>query len=253
MKVILCGALGKMGAEVLKQIEAADDFDLAAGVDPSADGTDARIQKSLGGCKCGADVIIDFSHHSATRELTDFAARKKLPLVVATTGQTEEELEMIVAASKFIPVFLSANMSVGVAILADFARCAAALMPDADIEIIEKHHSEKLDAPSGTALMIAKEIKKSRRDAEFNLGRSGHGKREKNEIGIHAVRLGGVIGEHEVILDNGVEAITLSHSAHSRSLFAKGALTAARFVTEQPAGLYDMYSMIEKSRGGAEK
>lgn len=250
MKVILCGALGKMGAEVIKQIDAEDGFDLAAGIDVNADKTDPKMQKSLGGCKCDADVIIDFSHHSATRELCDYAARKRLPLVIATTGQTAEELQMIVEAAKFVPVFLSANMSVGVAILADFARRAAALMPDADIEIVEKHHNEKLDAPSGTALMIAKEIKKSRRDAEFNLGRSGRGKREKNEIGIHAVRLGGVIGEHEIILDNGVEAITLSHSAHSRSLFAKGALTAAKFIAEQPAGLYDMYSMIEKSKAG---
>lgn len=249
MNVILCGALGKMGAEVIKQIEATDGFSLAVGVDPNADGRDPRVVCSLADCKCDADVIIDFSHHSATKTLTEYAVERKLPLVVATTGQTAEELSMIREAAKFIPVFLSANMSVGVAILADFARRAAALMPDADIEIVEKHHSEKLDAPSGTALMIADQIKKSRGDAEYNLGRSGHGKREKNEIGIHALRLGNVIGEHEVILDNGSEAITLSHSAHSRALFARGALTAAGFVAAQPAGLYDMYSMIEKTKG----
>ena len=249
MKVILCGALGKMGAEVIKRIEATEGFSLAKGVDPNAEGSDPRVVCSLADCKCDADVIIDFSHHSATKTLTEYAVERNLPLVVATTGQTAEELSMIREAAKFIPVFLSANMSVGVAILADFARRAAALMPDADIEIVEKHHSEKLDAPSGPALMIADQIKKSRSDAEYNLGRSGHGKREKNEIGIHALRLGSVIGEHEVILDNGSEAITLSHSAHSRALFARGALTAARFVAAQPAGLYDMYSMIEKNKG----
>ena len=247
MNVILCGALGKMGAEVRKVIESSGDFALAMGVDPSADGSDAKIVTSLSGCKCDADVIIDFSHHAATKALTEYAVERKLPLVVATTGQTEEEKKMIREAAKFIPVFLSANMSVGVAILADFARRAAALMPDAEIEIVETHHDQKLDAPSGTALMIADQIKKSRPDAEYNVGRSGHGKREKNEIGIHSIRIGNVVGEHEVIIDSGSESITLSHSAHSRALFARGALVAAKFIAGQPAGLYDMYSMIEKS------
>lgn len=246
MNVILCGACGKMGAEVRKVIESSGDFALAMGVDPSADGSDARIVNSLSGCKCDADVIVDFSHHAATKALTEYAVERKLPLVIATTGQTEEELAMIREAAKFVPVFLSANMSVGVAILADFARRAAALMPDADIEIVETHHNQKLDAPSGTALMIAAEIKKSRPAAKYNVGRSGHGKREKDEIGISSIRIGNVIGEHEVVLDNGSEAITLSHSAHSRALFARGALVAAKFIVKQPAGLYDMYSMIEK-------
>ena len=166
MNVILCGALGKMGAEVIKQTGSSEDFSLAMGVDVSADGTDPKITKSLSGCKCDADVIIDFSHHAATKELTEYAVERKLPLVIATTGQTEEELGLIRKASKFVPVFLSASMSVGVAILADFARRAAALMPDAEIEIVETHHDQKLDAPSGTALLIADQIKKSRPYAE---------------------------------------------------------------------------------------
>jgi 4-hydroxy-tetrahydrodipicolinate reductase len=153
---------------------------------------------------------------------------------------------MIERAAEKIAIFRSANMSIGVAILADFAKRAAALMPDADIEIVEKHHNQKLDAPSGTALMLANEIKESKTDATFVCGRYGHQKRTEKEIGIHALRMGGVIGEHEVILATPTETITLKHEAHTRALFADGALVAAAYLVGKPAGIYNMKDIIKK-------
>ena len=153
---------------------------------------------------------------------------------------------MIDEAAKSVAIFRSANMSIGVAILADFAKRAAALMPDADIEIVEKHHNQKLDAPSGTALMLANEIKEAKTDAVFVCGRYGHQKRTEKEIGIHALRMGGVIGEHEVILSTPTETITLGHEAHTRALFADGALVAAAFLVGKPAGIYTMKDIIKK-------
>ena len=147
--------------------------------------------------------------------------------------------------SKTAPVFFSFNMSLGINLLIDLCRSAyTALGGDCDIEITEKHHRNKLDAPSGTALMLANEIKEAKTDAVFVCGRYGHQKRTEKEIGIHALRMGGVIGEHEVILATPTETITLKHEAHSRSLFAEGAIAAADFIKDKSAGLYDMYSMI---------
>lgn len=247
MKVILNGALGKMGAEIWKRLEAGSHgMTPVAGVDPNADGSDPRIVRSLSEYTGEADVIIDFSHHSCTEDLMNYAVSHGLPCMLATTGQVQAELDMIDEAAKKIPIFRSANMSLGVAILADFARRAAALMPDANIEIVEKHHNQKLDAPSGTALMLANEIKRSKEDACFVCGRYGHGKRTDQEIGIHALRLGGVIGEHEVILATTEETISLKHEAHSRALFAEGALVAAEFLVGKPAGLYDMHAIVDR-------
>ena len=153
---------------------------------------------------------------------------------------------MIDEAAKSVAIFRSANMSIGIAVLADFAKRAAALMPEADIEIIEKHHNQKLDAPSGTALMLANEIKEAKTDAVFVCGRYGHQKRTEKEIGIHALRMGGVIGEHEVILATPTETITLKHEAHTRALFADGALVAAGFLVGKPAGIYTMKDIVKK-------
>ena len=248
MKVLLNGALGKMGAQIWTLLEnGKNGAEIACGVDISADGTDARIVRNLSDFDGKADVIIDFSHHACTAQLMDYAVKTGTPCVVATTGHTEEELTMIEKAAQRVAIFRSANMSIGVAVLADFARRAAALMPDADIEIIEKHHNQKLDAPSGTALMLANEIRQSRTDATFVCGRYGHQKRTEKEIGIHAVRLGGVIGEHEVILATPTETITLKHEAHTRALFADGALVAAEYLVGKPAGIYTMKEMIGKN------
>ena len=156
MKVLMNGALGKMGAQIWTLLESGKNgAEIACGVDINADGSDPRIVKSLSEFDGKADVIIDFSHHACTEELMEYAVRTGTPCVVATTGHTVEELAMIDKAAQSVAIFRSANMSIGVAVLADFAKRAAALMPDADIEIVEKHHNQKLDAPSGTALMLA--------------------------------------------------------------------------------------------------
>jgi 4-hydroxy-tetrahydrodipicolinate reductase len=175
----------------------------------------------------------------------DYCTKRGLPVVVATTGQTEEELALIDGAAKTVPVFLSANMSLGVALLADLAKKAAAVFPDADIEIIEKHHNQKLDVPSGTALLLARRIKEARPAAEFVIGRHENGKRTKAEIGIHSLRLGNEVGVHEIIIATGSETITLKHEAENRSLFAQGALAAAAFIAGKAPGMYDMRSIIE--------
>ena len=154
-------------------------------------------------------------------------------------------MEIMSQTSKEIPVFHSANMSLGIAVLANLAKKAAQMFPDADIEIIEKHHNRKLDAPSGTALLLARELKEVRTDAEFMLGRSGNAKREKNEIGISAVRAGNIVGDHEIIICTDSQTLTLKHEAHDRALFAEGAISAARYlVNQEKSGMYDMKNMM---------
>ena len=213
---------------------------LAAGVDPSADADDEIMFGALDEFEGDADVILDFSHHTCTEALTEYAVSRGLPCVIATTGQTEEERAMIEAAAKKIPVFLSANMSLGIAVIARFARMAASIMPDAEVEIVETHHDRKIDSPSGTALILANAVCESLPDAELVFGRHGNKKRDRREIGIHSLRLGGVVGEHEVIISSGNEIITLKHTAESRALFAEGALAAAEFIIGKPAGIYNM-------------
>jgi len=256
MNIVLSGAGGHMGAEVTKLIDAGcRGINLLAGVDPCWTGA-AGLGKPLsvvldfGKLKEKADLreigcIVDFSHHSATKSLTEFAVQENIPLVIATTGQTDEEKAMITEASKKIPVFFAANYSLGIALLIELAKKTAAAMPDAEIEIIEKHHDRKLDAPSGTALAIANAIKEVRPNAEFNLGRSGSGKRTPEEIGIHAIRMGNIVGEHEVMIGTQNQTITLKHEAHSRALFAEGALAAAQFIVGKPAGLYGMKDLVK--------
>jgi len=231
-----------MGKEVEKVIGASDHHELVARVDRFAEGCIPDLNEFTD----IADVIIDFSNHLATAPLMDYAVKRGIPTVVCTTGQTEGELHIIEEASKKIAIFHSANMSVGVALLAELAVKTAAVMKDADIEIVETHHNRKLDAPSGTALMIANAIKNVREDASFVPGRSGSGKREQNEIGIHAVRRGNIVGIHEVLVSTDNQTITLKHEAHSRALFADGAITAAEFICGKPAGMYDMQSIIHK-------
>ena len=241
-RLILFGAAGRMGKEVEAAANKADDLEIGARVDASgADGCLALLEEVT----APADVIVDFSHHAATKTLTDYAVSKKIPLLVATTGQTDAELDMIRAAAKTVPVFFAANYSLGIAALIRAAKAIAALYPDADIEIIEKHHNRKLDAPSGTALSIARAISSVREgETAFCFGRGGQMKRQKNEIGIHAVRLGNIVGEHEVLIGTDNETITLKHEAHSRALFADGALAAARFLTAQKPGLYSMTDLV---------
>ena len=244
MNIILHGANGRMGKEVRAAIEKDGTLGVIAAIDKSYELMNAVQMTNFPVYDIGADVIIDFSHHSAIYEVAEYAEKFNTPVVLCTTGQTEEELAEIQALAKNVPVFFSANMSMGVALLCELAKKSAEVLPDAEIEIIEKHHSAKLDAPSGTALMLANAIKSVRDKLKFVLGRNGRQARDKNEIGIHAVRAGSIVGEHEVILATKNEIITVSHSAMSRCVFADGAIAAAKWIKGKPAGMYTMQDMI---------
>ncbi len=246
MKVLINGIGGRMGTELARMcLERSEKLELVCGVDPVGGFDGVPCYSSFDDVVCDFDIVIDFSHHSVTASLLSFCIKNQKPVVIATTGQTEDEQQMIRDAAKKIPVFHSANMSLGVALLCELAKTAAKTMPDADIEIIEKHHNRKLDAPSGTALLIADTISKVREKAYYVFGRGGQKKREKNEIGIHAIRMGNIVGEHEVIIGTDSQTITLKHEAHTRALFAEGAISAAFFMNGKGAGLYNMQNIVE--------
>ncbi len=245
MDIIINGANGRMGRILAEQIGASGAHRVAARVDRNA-GPDSGVLTSLDCFQGRADALIDFSHHAAAASILAFCGARRLPAVIATTGQTEEELALIRRAAERIPVFLSANMSIGVALLADLARRAASVFPDADIEIIERHHNQKLDVPSGTALLLARRIREARPEAEFLVGRHENGRRTAKEIGIHSLRYGSEVGTHEIIISTGSETITLKHEAENRALFAQGALAAAAFLQGKAPGLYDMRGIVEQ-------
>ena len=252
MKILLNGILGHMGREVKKLCdEGYRGVSGVLGVDPMAkEGDCAATSFDKVESPADYDCIVDFSHHCATVGMLEFAKKHKLGVVVATTGHTPEEIEAIKDAAKYIPVFYSGNMSLGIALLIELAKITALAMPEAEIEIIESHHNRKLDSPSGTALMLANAICEVKPSSYAKLGRSGQGKRTPEEIGIHSVRMGNVVGIHEVIVGTKNQTITLKHEAHDRALFAEGGLCAAAFLKDRAAGLYDMSSLIdEQSRG----
>ncbi len=188
-----------------------------------------------------ADVAIDFSSPSFTEELIRFALERKLPLVVATTGQSEYELGLIKKASEDIPIFLSPNLSLGLAQTIKAAKNIISAFPDADVEIVERHHAQKADSPSGTALFIAKKL--SRRAVYGRVG-----KKKRGEIGISSVRCGNIVGAHEIIAAFGDEVITLRHEAQSRRVFALGALAAAEKIVNERNGLFDVFSLIDEDK-----
>ena len=244
MKIILTGYTGHMGREVRICAEAAENCEITAGVDPMIPFSEGICVKTFPECTAEADVIIDFSHHSMTNDLLDFAEKRNLPVVLATTGQTEAEKARIRTAGERIPLFLAANYSLGIAVLSDLVRRAAALYPDGEIEIVEQHHDRKLDAPSGTALSLFSVVREVRPEATACCGRSGQGKRTKDEVGIHAIRMGNIVGVHEVMIGTQNERITLKHEAFSRGVFAEGSLKAAAFLIGKPAGIYDMKDLL---------
>ncbi len=245
MKIILCGASGRMGLVVAETVASGfGGATVAAAVDISLPKLDCPCYTSLADVREEADVLVDFSHHSATDDILAFATSRHMPLVIATTGQTDEEKESIKKASTEIPIFFSGNMSIGIALLIALAKQAASVFPDADIEIVETHHHNKLDVPSGTALMLAEGVREARDGGTLLIGRHENGKRPAGEIGIHSLRLGNVIGEHEIRIDTGSQTLTLAHKAHSRALFAEGALSAAVFLTEQKNGLFNVNDLL---------
>lgn len=243
MKVIVNGAGGRLGKEV---ITASLDlgYEVIA-VDMTGVSSVTPTYRALADYTGEADVVIDFSSHLATKELLAYVTERKLPLVLATTGQTEEEKAEVYEAAKVVPVFFSANMSYGVALLVSLVKKAASLLAEDDAEIVEFHHNRKVDAPSGTALMLADAVKSARGAGEIVTGRSGMKKREQGDIGVSAVRLGNVVGRHEVYFSDGMETITLTHEAHDRALFAKGAVRAAEYLVGKAAGLYTMQDLVE--------
>lgn len=250
MNILLNGYSGYMGREVTALCDKGyRSANLLIGVDAFAKGGEAhRVVKSFDDVDCPhkVDCIVDFSHHSLIGNIMDFAVEYGIPTVIATTGHTDEEIKTITAAAEKIPVFHSGNMSLGIALLIELAKKTAQAMPEANIEIVETHHNRKIDAPSGTALMIANALCEVKSDANVNLGRQGHGKREENEIGIHSIRVGNIVGIHEVIVGTDSQTITLKHEAHSRALFAEGALCAAEFIIDKAPGLYDMKSIASQ-------
>ena len=243
MKVILNGACGRMGQvfhRVFKQKY--PDADLIP-VDPMAKNEEAYT--ALADYDGPADCIVDFSHHSLTPALTAYAAARKLPLVIATTGQTPEELAAIREAAGTVPVLLASNFSLGVVVLTSLARQAAKAFPEADVEIVETHHNRKLDVPSGTALTLGRAIQSVRPGSRLVIGRHENGKREPDEIDVHSLRMGNIVGVHEIHICTDTQTLTLRHEAHDRALFAEGALTAAQWILTKAPGLYDMEQVLE--------
>lgn len=246
--IILCGANGKMGNVIKDIVSKRDDCRIAAGIDLNTVSDSFPIYSSFDEIKEDADVIIDFSNPALLNDLLDFAAKKSMPVVIATTGYDESQKKQIEEASRKTSVFFTYNMSLGINLLANLAKKAVQVLGDGfDIEIIEKHHNQKIDAPSGTALMLADAIcEELNKPMKYEYDRhSKREKRTKNEIGMHAVRGGTIVGEHEIMFAGRDEIITLSHSARSKEVFAVGAVNAALFLKDKPAGMYSMKEMIE--------
>lgn len=195
-----------------------------------------------------ADIVIDFSHHDAVEDMLHYALAHRIAAVIGTTGHTPAQTEAIAAAAREIPVFYSGNMSLGIAVLCRLAKEAAAYFPDADIEIVETHHNRKADAPSGTAHMLFRAIREVRPQAAEHCGRTGEGRRTHDEIGVSSLRMGGIVGIHEVHICTGNQCLTLRHEAYSRRMLAEGAVDAAHFTVNRQAGLYDMNSLLERGQ-----
>ena len=238
MRAVVCGANGAMG-RLIREILGSDVVGCV-----SIDGENGvpKTFEELGAVD--ADVVIDFSHHSAAPDVLRYAEAIGAAAVIGTTGHTPEEKALINDAAKRIPVFFSGNMSLGIAVLCRLAREAAKFFPEADIEIVETHHHRKVDAPSGTALMLFNAIKEVRPEATPNCGRAGEGKRTREEIGISSLRLGSVVGIHEVHIHTGTQCLTLKHEAVTRAMLADGAVEAAKFMVGKEKGFYNMESML---------
>lgn len=227
---------------------------VTAGVDITEGNCDFPVYKSIFDVSEKADVIIDFSHHTLTEDILTYAQKNSIPAIICTTGHTEEEKEMMQRMEKYVPLFTSGNMSLGINLLCRLANQAAQILgEDYDVEIIEAHHHNKLDAPSGTAVMIAEEIQQALPyEAKRVTDRTPYRqKRDKHEIGMHSIRGGSIIGEHEVMFCGNGEVITIKHSAQSRDLFAQGAVKAAEYMVGKPNGRYTMKDVLKNA--GREK
>ena len=250
INVLLSGCCGKMGQVITRLSSQYDDIKIVAGFDIYDSGkNEYPVFKDIYSCNIRPDVIIDFSNPDALTTILGYAIDKKIPIVVATTGISEYQKSVLEQASLEIPVFFSANMSLGINLLIDLVKKASKILEaNFDIEIIEKHHNQKLDAPSGTALAIADAINSSlsnKHDYIYDR-HSDREKRDKNEIGIHSVRGGTIVGEHTVIFAGNDEIIEINHSATSRDIFGTGALRAAKFLYNKNIGFYSMNELISE-------
>ena len=249
--IILSGCNGKMGRVITRLASQDENAKIVAGIDIADFGeNDYPVFKNPMDCDVPADVIVDFSHPSVFENLMEFAKAKKIPVIMATTGLSDEQRAALSEYSKEIPVFFSANMSLGINLIIALAKKATAILEgNFDIEIIEKHHNQKIDAPSGTAIAIADAIAETLTNTpEYVYDRhSVRKKREKREIGIHSIRGGSIVGEHQVIYAGQDETIELKHQATSKEVFAVGAIKAAKFMNGKPAGFYTMDDLIGDS------
>lgn len=249
IKILMHGCNGKMGRMITEIAKQDQDVEIVAGVDKyTAVANVYPVFETISECDVDADAVIDFSNAGAVDELLDYCVEKKLPVVLCTTGLSEEQLANVKEVSEKIAVLKSANMSMGINLLLKLLKDAAKVLAPAgyDMELVEKHHNQKLDAPSGTALALADSINGALgNEYEYVYDRSQvRKKRDAKEIGISAVRAGTIVGEHEVIFAGTDEVIEFKHTAYSRSVFAKGAVEAAKFLAEQKSGMYDMGDVI---------
>lgn len=246
LRVIISGYSGTMGKVLTRCVNEDRELQIVCGVSKDNLEVPFKTYNKMSDIEESADIIIDFSHHSAINDVLAYATKTKTPLVISTTGFNEEELSNIKEASAITPIFHSSNMSLGVNVLVKLVKEAAKALNGFDIEIIEKHHNKKLDAPSGTAVMIADGIKEVLPESEYIYGRHGRSdKRSSNEVGIHAIRGGTIVGEHTTIFAEHDEVVEIKHTAQSKDIFAKGAIAAAKFLANKEAGYYNMNNMLD--------
>lgn len=246
--ILIQGIQGRMGRVLCDLIAQRNDCQVVGGIDRISENGPVPVVSNFDELSAKADVLIDFSSPEATRNAIAYCERTKTPFVVCTTGLTQADSDALLRLSQIVPVFKSANMSLGINLLAELAQRAAKLLGlDYDIEIIEKHHHNKIDAPSGTALMLADAIRDAS-DEDYHYVYDRHDvrqARDPHEIGLHAVRGGSIVGEHDILFCGPDEVITLSHSAASRRVFANGAINAAMFLAAQKPGMYSMKQLLE--------
>lgn len=245
VRIALCGCFGKMGKIVSEEVKKNPNMEIVAGIDRSNRKSDEfSVFRDATAINVDCDVILDFSHPSSLESLLSFAISHRIPLVLCTTGYSDNQVEKIHESSKKIPIFWSSNTSIGISVLIEISKIAKEILgKEFDIEIIEKHHNKKIDSPSGTALMIAESVSDENTEYVYDRTKSKNA-RKQNEIGIHSIRCGGIKGEHEIIFASEHEVLSFKHSADSREVFAKGALKAVLFIENMKPGLYNMKNLL---------
>ncbi len=246
-KILLCGCCGRMGKFVAETVNNRNDCEIVAGIDIIDDSSlGFPVFANYDEVSVDADVIIDFSNPALLSSMLAYAERTNTAIILATTGLDDEQIKAVENTANKIPVFFSYNYSLGISLLCELSKVAAKVLGNGfDVEIVEAHHNQKLDAPSGTAIMLGNAVKEELPDAYFEYDR--HSKRQKrngNEIGIHSIRGGTIVGEHQVMFAGNDEIITLSHSARSRAVFATGAVNAAVFIKDKNPGMYNMSDIV---------